>query len=179
METTLTIGSGETCDIHFAGRFIEKQHARLRISGEEVMIEDLGSQFGTFVNGQQINETLSLLPKDKVKIGTQLLDWEAYSEGVESAEHDPNPIYFKDLFSYRGRISRSNYLFILLFFAVSPLLIFFGVPAGLVLIERIKRRGGINLDHFIEPLWSLFGLLVLFIFVMQSIKRYQTSRTEK
>lgn len=176
MEGIYTIGKEDTCDIHFAGRFIEKQHARLTVSGEEVMIEDLGSQFGTFVNGQRINETRSLLPKDKVKIGTQLLDWEAYSEGVESAMHDPNPIYFKDLFSIRGRISRSNYLFILLFFAVSPLLIFFGVPAVLVLI---KRRGSIDLDHLIEPLWWLFGLLTLFIFFMQSIKRYRTYRTEK
>lgn len=180
METVLTIGSDETCDIHLAGRFIESQHAILKATDKEVTIQDLGSQFGTFVNGQKINESRSLIPKDRVKIGTRLLDWKAYAKGFESATADPNPIYFKDLFSYKGSISKSNYLFILLFFIVSPLPVFFGVPGILTLLEgRSRGKSHIKLDHLIEPLWWLFGLLTVYIFMLQSVKRYRTHQKEK
>ncbi len=179
---TLTIGSDEACDIHIGGRFVDKRHAEITVSGKEVIITDMGSQFGTFVNGQRITEQRVLLPKDKVKIATQLLDWQSYAFDFENAEIDPNPIYFKDLFTYQGSISKSNYLFILLFFLVSPLPIFFGVPGILILFEG-KRSGGDefgrNLDYLIEPLWWFFGLLAIYVFVMQSVKRYRTHQKEK
>lgn len=180
MEAALTIGSDEACDIHIGGRFIDKRHAVLTVSGEEVTILDKGSQFGTFVNGERITEERVLSPKDKVKIATQLLDWQSYAFDFENAESDPTPIYFKDLFTYQGSISKSNYRFILLFFLVSPLPIFFGVPGVLSLIEG--GSGGtshIKLDYLIEPLWWFFGLLAVYIFVMQSLKRYRTHQIEK
>ncbi|GAB5525222.1 MAG: hypothetical protein Roseis2KO_30940 [Roseivirga sp.] len=177
METTLTIGSDEVCDICIGGRFIDKQHATITISGEQVTIMDLGSQFGTFVNGQRITEERLLLPKDKVKIGTQLLDWQSYAFDFENAESDPNPIHFGDLFTYKGEISKSNYRFILLFSAISPLLIFFGVPAILILLQGRSGPGGV--DYLVESLWALFSLLAVYIFVMQSIKRYRTYQNEK
>jgi hypothetical protein len=180
LEIVLTIGSDETCDIHLAGRLIDRKHAILKATDKEVTIEDLNSQFGTFVNGQRISESRSLLPKDRLKIGTQLLDWKAYAKGFESAKADPNPIYFKDLFSYKGSISKSNYLFILLFFVVSPLPVFFGVPGILILFEgRSRGTSHIKPDHLIEPLWWLFGLLAVYIFMLQSVKRYRTHQKEK
>lgn len=136
----LTIGKDKSCDIAIGGRYTAGEHARLLVLNGVVSIEDLNSQFGTFVNAEKIEKPRVLKPKDKVKIGTQLFDWEAYSEGVEVAIHDPNPVYFKDLFTFKGTISKSNYRFILLFFAVSPLLISFGVPSLILITGKYKAK---------------------------------------
>jgi hypothetical protein len=176
-DQSLTIGKNEACDIYVGGRYTEPVHARLRIESGTVSIEDHKTQFGTFVNGKWIQEQTELKPGDKVKIGTQLLDWESYTEGVEVAENDPNPIYFKDLFTYHGQISKSNYRFILLFTAVAPLVIFFGVPAVLLFLEN--RMGTSSYpDFLIELLWFILSVAVFWIFLMQSIKRYRTMRKE-
>ena len=172
-DQSLTIGKDESCDIYVGGRYTEPVHARLRVTSSIVSIEDHKTQFGTFVNGKRIQEQTELKPGDKMKIGTQLLDWEPYTEGVGVAENDPNPIYFKDLFTYHGQISKSNYRFILLFIAVAPLVIFFGVPAVLIFLER-RMELSFYPDFLIELLWFILSVVVFWIFLMQSIKRYNT-----
>jgi pSer/pThr/pTyr-binding forkhead associated (FHA) protein len=50
-KSELTIGRDESNDIRVDGLQISKHHAKLRLSGGEVFIEDSNSTNGVFING--------------------------------------------------------------------------------------------------------------------------------
>jgi ABC-type multidrug transport system ATPase subunit/pSer/pThr/pTyr-binding forkhead associated (FHA) protein len=68
----LTIGRDERSDIQLDGLQISNRHARLIQSGTEVIIEDLGSTNGVYVNGARIARQ-TIRPDDAVQIGTFLI----------------------------------------------------------------------------------------------------------
>ncbi|HUF03976.1 MAG TPA: FHA domain-containing protein [Aridibacter sp.] len=64
----LTIGRNEANEITLDGLQISNRHARLKKSGDDVVIEDLNSTNGVYVNGSRVTRHL-LLPDDSVQIG--------------------------------------------------------------------------------------------------------------
>jgi len=64
----LKIGRAAECDIRLDGLDISSRHARLRLSGGQVSIEDLGSTNGVYVNGTPITNS-PLSPNDNAQIG--------------------------------------------------------------------------------------------------------------
>ncbi len=54
------IGRGKDCDIQIAERRLSRRHCRVRAEGVRVILEDLGSQNGTFVNRRRIPERREL-----------------------------------------------------------------------------------------------------------------------
>ncbi len=65
----LTIGRTDTNDITLDGLQISTKHARLLRSGSDIVIDDLGSTNGVFVNGNRVSRA-TLTPDDKVQIGS-------------------------------------------------------------------------------------------------------------
>ena len=63
------LGRDATCDRVLDDPRVSRQHARLIRDGGGLKIEDLGSQNGTFVNGQRITAAVILRPNDVVAIG--------------------------------------------------------------------------------------------------------------
>ena len=53
---------------------VSRQHARLTLENGEYWIEDLGSKYGTWVNGQSIASRTRLWPGDKVQVGQTKLE---------------------------------------------------------------------------------------------------------
>jgi DNA-binding response OmpR family regulator len=68
----MLIGRGEECDIAIVDRQISRHHARLRRSGEGVLIEDLGSKNGTHVNGVRLSAPALLQDGDVIQIAFTL-----------------------------------------------------------------------------------------------------------
>ena len=68
----LTIGRSERSDIQLDGLQISNKHARLINSDGSVVIDDLGSTNGVYVNGARVSRQ-SVGPDDSVQIGTFLL----------------------------------------------------------------------------------------------------------
>lgn len=64
----LKIGRAPDSDIRLDGLDISAKHARLRLSGGQISIEDLGSTNGVYVNGVPITSA-PLSPNDNVQIG--------------------------------------------------------------------------------------------------------------
>lgn len=61
------IGRSSKCDIHIhKGTQLSRRHARLSVINAELIVEDLGSSNGTFVNGQRI-EKAHLTHDDEVR----------------------------------------------------------------------------------------------------------------
>lgn len=70
----LTIGrvSDTGMDLILSDESVSNRHARIRTFGGEIVVEDLGSQAGTFVNGQPVVST-PLKPGDEIRIGSSVM----------------------------------------------------------------------------------------------------------
>jgi ABC transport system ATP-binding/permease protein len=69
----IVIGRGDECEVQLDGLLISTQHARISHSGGILVIEDLNSTNGTYVNGQRITGRRQLPAEDVVQIGPFLL----------------------------------------------------------------------------------------------------------
>ncbi|MEZ5219278.1 MAG: FHA domain-containing protein [Ilumatobacteraceae bacterium] len=54
--------------------FVSTLHARIFLDGDDVMLEDLGSTNGTYLNGQPINRPNRLSRGDQVQFGNTVLE---------------------------------------------------------------------------------------------------------
>jgi pSer/pThr/pTyr-binding forkhead associated (FHA) protein len=64
-----TIGRGTGADIVVPDEAISRVHASVRVDGQTVVVEDLDSSNGTFVNGNQISSPCRVAPGDVVTLG--------------------------------------------------------------------------------------------------------------
>lgn len=65
----MVIGSDPTTDIHIDSLAIQPRHASLTINGNEVILRDLATPDGTFVNGKRIEQEQAIADKDEIHIG--------------------------------------------------------------------------------------------------------------
>ena len=66
---TTTIGRAVECDIVITSKRVSREHARLVRDGRHVMLEDLNSTNGTFLNDERILEPVELRDGDSVGVG--------------------------------------------------------------------------------------------------------------
>lgn len=67
----LLIGRLPECFLRVNEPTVSRLHARLRVSADRVLLEDLGSRNGCSVNGVRVGEPLLLAPGDRLVIGSQ------------------------------------------------------------------------------------------------------------
>ena len=82
-----TIGRALENDIVITSKRVSREHARLQRDGWRVVLEDLGSTNGTFLNDERVLEPIALHDGDCIKIGD-----------VALAFHDPDITYRDTLF---------------------------------------------------------------------------------
>ena len=70
MVGTLTLGRNTECDISIASDEISRHHAKLQVVPDGVMVEDLGSANGTFVNNQRVHGATLLKAGDELRVDT-------------------------------------------------------------------------------------------------------------
>jgi pSer/pThr/pTyr-binding forkhead associated (FHA) protein len=100
--TEVVIGR-QDADLVLEDPEVSRRHAVLRRSGESVVIEDLDSTNGTFVQGERIRKPITVGPGDQVRVGRTTLeiepDWRAAetvvspaleAEQIRSAEKPPS-----------------------------------------------------------------------------------------
>jgi hypothetical protein len=63
------LGRGEGADIRLEDAFASSRHARLVPQGEVIVLEDLGSTNGTYLNGEPLRGPQPLHVGDQIKIG--------------------------------------------------------------------------------------------------------------
>lgn len=68
----ILVGRSSDLDMVLVEDMVSRRHARIACSDQQIVIEDLGSTNGTFVNGEKIKRT-SLKEGDRVLIGTSIL----------------------------------------------------------------------------------------------------------
>jgi len=68
----IVVGRSSDLDMVLVEEMVSRKHARIAYENDAVMIEDLGSTNGTFVNGEKIKRA-QLKEGDRVLIGTSIL----------------------------------------------------------------------------------------------------------
>ena len=84
-EGELVLGSGADADVRLAHPTVSRRHALLRVTGDGVELEDLGSRNGTRIDGRRIAERESIAPEQPVSFGSL----EARIESVEEEDLVP------------------------------------------------------------------------------------------
>ncbi len=67
------VGRGQGCHLVLSPHGVSRLHARLRRQGERVVIEDLRSHNGTFVNGSPVKDPVELKHMDVIQLGEAML----------------------------------------------------------------------------------------------------------
>ena len=70
------LGRGDQADIRLEDTFASSQHARLAPHGEVMVLEDLGSTNGTYLNEEPLRGPQPLHPGDKIRIGDSSFTFE-------------------------------------------------------------------------------------------------------
>jgi pSer/pThr/pTyr-binding forkhead associated (FHA) protein len=58
-ERTVVIGRTDQCDITIPGTHLSRRHTELKIQGSNLLVKDLGSSNGTFLNEKQVTEAVA------------------------------------------------------------------------------------------------------------------------
>jgi hypothetical protein len=64
-----TLGRGDQADIRLEDPFASSRHCRIDRQGDVLVIEDLGSTNGTYLNGEPLGGPQPLHPGDRIRIG--------------------------------------------------------------------------------------------------------------
>jgi pSer/pThr/pTyr-binding forkhead associated (FHA) protein len=70
----LVIGRGDKCHIILDDSYVSQVHARIFPRGGSVVVEDLGSTNGTYLNRKRVSAPSELQRGDKVKIGRTVME---------------------------------------------------------------------------------------------------------
>jgi hypothetical protein len=69
LDGDLVLGRGERAEIRLEDPFASSRHARIYEQGTSVVVEDLGSTNGTYLNEELLQTPRPLHPGDRVRIG--------------------------------------------------------------------------------------------------------------
>jgi hypothetical protein len=70
LDGALEIGRDKAAGLRLTDKLVSRRHARIRAGAAGVVIEDLGSSNGTYVNGKEIVEPTPLAAGDRLLIGS-------------------------------------------------------------------------------------------------------------
>jgi len=70
------LGRGDRADIRLEDSFASSNHARLVPHGDVMVVEDLGSTNGTYLNGEPLSGPQPLHPGDRIRIGDSEFSFE-------------------------------------------------------------------------------------------------------
>ena len=67
-ELPATIGRAEDASVCVLDRWVSRLHCKIEFADDSLVVRDLGSSHGTFVNGARVNETV-LKSGDRLGVG--------------------------------------------------------------------------------------------------------------
>jgi serine/threonine protein kinase/Leucine-rich repeat (LRR) protein len=67
------IGRNEECRLRVDADHVSQQHAKLIVNYDNALIEDMGSDSGTFINDQPVKERERIWPSQKIRVGSAVV----------------------------------------------------------------------------------------------------------
>ena len=72
MDREIIVGRSSELDMVLVEDMVSRKHAKIQTTGDQIVIQDLGSTNGTFVNGEKIKK-VRLKEGDRILIGTSII----------------------------------------------------------------------------------------------------------
>ncbi len=89
IDSELTIGRDQANHIWVDLDNVSRRHARIRVQGSRVLVEDLGSTNGTYLNDEELAQATPLRSGDLVKVGSSIFKFlDGASADVEVQYHE-------------------------------------------------------------------------------------------
>jgi DNA-binding winged helix-turn-helix (wHTH) protein len=74
------VGRDPRCTVWLDVSGVSRRHARIFVTGDTVMLEDLGSSNGTFVRRRKVASPCSLVDRDLVDVGSATMEFRMWSD---------------------------------------------------------------------------------------------------
>ncbi len=68
---TFIVGRGTDCEVAIDDPLVSRQHAKITVTNAAVLIEDLQSANGVYVNGARLHGSVALTDGDRILVGTR------------------------------------------------------------------------------------------------------------
>ncbi len=65
----IELGRGVAVGVRIDDRWLSRRHCELAVAGDSIVVRDLGSSHGTYVNGQRLSAAVALNERDELRIG--------------------------------------------------------------------------------------------------------------
>lgn len=78
----MLLGRSEKCDVPLPDLGVSREHARLHIRPDRVMLEDLNSANGTFIGSSRVRGTVPFMPGDRISIEPFEVELRALTTGM-------------------------------------------------------------------------------------------------
>lgn len=89
----LTLGRSAECDISIPSDEISRHHAKLQLVADGVMVEDMGSANGTFVNNQRVHGSTLMRHGDELRLDTvRFMLMSPAAEAASAAQRPAEPV---------------------------------------------------------------------------------------
>lgn len=89
----LTLGRSAECDISIPSDEISRHHAKLQVVPDGVMVEDMGSANGTFVNNQRVHGSTLMRHGDELRLDTvRFMLMSPAAEAASAAQRPAEPV---------------------------------------------------------------------------------------
>jgi pSer/pThr/pTyr-binding forkhead associated (FHA) protein len=66
---------------------VSRHHARIRVSGTDATIEDLGSKNGTYLRGERLATPSPLTDGDEIRLGSVFVKFRVTGTGATETQH--------------------------------------------------------------------------------------------
>ena len=83
------LGRNEDVTVRFDSLTVSRHHARIRISRDGALLEDLHSRNGTFLNGERLTTPVALADGDEIGLGLITLRFSASDPGLSHHLREP------------------------------------------------------------------------------------------
>jgi pSer/pThr/pTyr-binding forkhead associated (FHA) protein len=84
----LVVGRGDECGLRLDDAKVSRTHVRFSLGGARVVVTDLDSQNGTFLNGERMTGSRALVSGDVIELGRGALVFHANKRETEAAVID-------------------------------------------------------------------------------------------
>ncbi len=98
----VVVGRAEECPLRLSGSDVSRRHCRIVRSGAGYSVQDLGSQNGTRVNGERVEER-PLRPGDRIEVGSAVLYYDRTGHSAVDGEAGERSGGALDLTFHRSR----------------------------------------------------------------------------
>ena len=85
----MVVGRDEDCDLRIGSSSVSRKHCTIKKSADGILVTDLGSQNGTFVNDVPIKAPTLLREGDVLRIGSTLLTVPVLQKAKTSSNNSP------------------------------------------------------------------------------------------